>query len=93
MIEIGVVTPFSLFGEEEYCEKKARDTNAMCFSLSSEYYEISVRKLEEIIGNKLLPIFEKELRDFVRKKVLYRQSHYANSIHLENNNNLDYFYL
>lgn len=40
-----------------------------------------------------MPLFEKELRDLVRRKVLYRQSQYANSIHLENNNNLDYFYL
>lgn len=34
-IEIGVVTPFSLFGEEEYSLRKTRDTNAMCSSLTA----------------------------------------------------------
>jgi hypothetical protein len=33
MIEIGVVTPFSLFGDEEFGVKKQRDTNAICSSL------------------------------------------------------------
>lgn len=28
----------------------------------------------------------------MRKKVLYRQSQYANSIQFENNNNMNYFY-
>lgn len=59
MIEIGVVTPPSLFGEEEYFEKKRRDTNAICYSLNTEYYEINIGKIEEIVGAKLLPIFEK----------------------------------
>ena len=33
VIDIGVVNPFCLFGEEEYLMEHARDTNAQCNSI------------------------------------------------------------
>lgn len=44
-IQIGVVTPICLFGEEEYFDRRPRDTSAVCSSLEVEYYEISIKKL------------------------------------------------
>ena len=91
-IEIGILSAFCLFGEEENFEKKNRETDAVCSSLEVLYYEISLKKVEEIIGLKHMPAFLEELKRSSKNKVLYRQSQYANTIHFENKSNLDYFY-
>ena len=46
LIDIGVMTPFCIFGEEEYLMGKKRDTNAQCHSIDVEYYELSIKKAE-----------------------------------------------
>ena len=45
IVDIGVVTPFCMFGEEEYLNVHERDTNAQCISIDCEYYELNIRKL------------------------------------------------
>lgn len=91
-IEIGILSPFCLFGEEEHLEKKNRETDAICSSLEVVYYEINLRRIEEILGIKHFPAFIEELKKLSKNKVLYRQTQYANTIHFENKSNLDYFY-
>ena len=36
--------------------------------------------------------FNLQIKNQIKKKLLYRQNQYANNVQLENNKNLDYFY-
>jgi hypothetical protein len=40
VVEIGIINPFCIFGEEEMIENKRRDTTVRCTSLNAIYYEI-----------------------------------------------------
>ena len=37
-IDLGILSPFCIFGEEEHLEKKDRETNAICHSTEVIYY-------------------------------------------------------
>ena len=92
-IDIGTVHPFCLFGEEEYLKANPRHTNAQIASIEAEYYEISIKKLEDLLGPKIIDIFRMELKASLNKKILYRQSQYASTITLQNKSSMNYFYL
>lgn len=44
-LDIGLLSPFCIFGEEEYLGKKERETNAFCSSTEVIYYEIPFKKI------------------------------------------------
>lgn len=79
-IEIAVMTNFCFFGEEEFLQNKRREASAICSSLDCDYYVMKIKKIQEILGNKLWPTFKKKLKDSVSRKVLYRQTQYASNL-------------
>ena len=54
--------PFCLFGEEEHIEGKNRDTTATCSSISATYYEIPIKRIQEIFLPKAMPAFIEGLK-------------------------------
>ena len=74
MIEIGVVSSFGLFGEEEVVCKTPRETTTLVDSLDACYYEVNYKRVLEIIGAKQVEKFKNVLEHSVSKKILYRQN-------------------
>lgn len=50
VVELGILTPFCIFGEEEMIENKRREITIKCSSFKAIYYGIEVKKLNEVVG-------------------------------------------
>jgi hypothetical protein len=92
-IDMGLLSSFGLFGEEEVVFRTRRETTVQVQSIEACYYQIEFKKVLEIIGAKQSERFREALEASLRKKVLYRQSELAEQVHLQNQHNLNYFYL
>lgn len=96
LVELGLVSDFGIFGEEEYYSKTKRQVNALISSQEATYYEINLKKLEGWIPE--MKNFVSEFTEIIyknrtEKKILYRQEKLSELIELENKNNLNYFYI
>ena len=92
-IEMGVLSSFGLFGEEEIIFGRSREVTVQVNSLQCSYFQITFKRILEIIGAKNVERFKQHLQTVTSKKVLYRQSELAGHIHFQNSNSLDYFYI
>lgn len=55
-------------------ERKPRETNAQVISFDCEFYEMEIKKLEEILGPKLMDDFFVHSQRSLKKVILYRQN-------------------
>ena len=57
-IDMGLISSFGLFGEEEVILKISRETTVQVWSIEASYYQIEFKKVLEIIGNKNVDKFK-----------------------------------
>lgn len=91
-LEIGLISSFGLFGAEEVIFHTKRQSTIQVNSIDASYYEIEFKKILEIIGAKAVDRFKEVLEVSLSKKVLYRQSEFADQVDFQNRTNLNYFY-
>lgn len=60
-IEIGVISSFGLFGEEEIVFQTPRETTAVVDCLEVAYFEIDFKKILDIVGAKHVEKFKRKL--------------------------------
>lgn len=63
-----------MIGEEELLERRGRETDAQVTSFECEFYEIGVKRLEEVLGSKFVEEFYAALEKSLQKVILYRQN-------------------
>jgi hypothetical protein len=81
IIELGILTPFSLFGEEEIIEHKRRETTIRCSSLQAVFYSIEIKRIYQIL-NETVSVFLSAIKSSIKEKIRYRQASYASAMHL-----------
>jgi CRP-like cAMP-binding protein len=92
-LEIGLISSFGMFGEEELVFHTKRQATIQVNSIEATFYEIEFKKILEIIGPKTVDKFKEILEFSLSKKVLYRQHEFAEQVDFQNRTNLNYFYL
>jgi hypothetical protein len=73
-IDMGLISSFGLFGEEEVIFKTKRETTVQVSSIDAAYYQIEFKKVLDIIGPKNSEKFKEVLENSAGKKILYRQN-------------------
>lgn len=73
IIDMGLISSYGLFGEEEVIIKIKRETTVQVQSIEASYYQIEFKKVLDIIGNKNVDRFKEVMEHSIAKKVLYRQ--------------------
>ncbi len=55
-------------------ERRVRETDARVMSFECEFYEIGVKRLEDVLGSRLVEEFYAALEKSLQKVLLYRQN-------------------
>ena len=64
-VEIGLINPFCIFGEEEIVESRLRETTVRCVALKNTYFSIELKKLSQTLGDNY-KLFIKKITETVK---------------------------